>query len=158
MAVKILAGGTFTLVSDVDADFIQYTWFITKSGYVARNTPRPNRRQMRLHRAVLARALGRQLSRDERVDHVNGNRLDNRRENLRIATAAQNNYNRTVVTGASGYKGVFHNTNCRTFQAAITVGGKKIYLGSFHDPRDAARAYDAAAQHVAGPFARVNFK
>lgn len=150
--------GQAVFLSDEDYDLISLTWHISSSGYVARNTPRPNRRQMRLHRVVLARALGRELARDELVDHANGNRLDNRRENLRIATGAQNIYNRAVSVGVTGYKGVYRNTRSRTYQAAITVNRKKIYLGSFYDPRDAARAYDVAARKVAGLFARGNFQ
>jgi hypothetical protein len=110
-----------------------------------------------LHRAIMGLAKG-----DAGVvDHINGDRLDNRRANLRLATDSENMFNVDLpAQNTTGYKGVYRNSpTCRQpYQAAITVNRKKIYLGSFADPREAARAYDEAARLYAGPFARGNFQ
>jgi len=93
---------------------------------------------------------------DKKVDHINGNRLDNRKENLRLATHAQNQRNRTKSrNNKTGYKGVYRIRN--RWQASITVDGKRIRLGAFGTPEDAARSYDAAAREYHGEFAKLNF-
>lgn len=150
---------TAVYIDQVDADLDRHRWHLTASGYAARNSPRPNRVTIRMHRVIMARILGRSLEPGEQVDHIDGDKLNNRRDNLRLATVAQNAFNRgRPAHNTTGYKGVYRNSvgNLKPYQAAITIDGRKIYLGSYHDPRDAARAYDRAAHRVAGPFARGN--
>lgn len=94
------------------------------------------------------------------TDHVNGNGLDNRRENLREATNAENRRNQQKQTKrltSSQYKGVTYNHSCHKWQAQIKVDGKKKYLGVFALEVDAALAYDVAARQYFGVFARPNF-
>lgn len=93
------------------------------------------------------------------VDHINGNGLDNRRSNLRQATAFQNMANkRRYRNNTSGFKGVTRNTGTgRPWRAAIKVYNKGHHLGYFDTPEDAARAYDAAAIQHFGEYARPNF-
>ncbi len=94
----------------------------------------------RLHRLILSAKKG------EIVDHINGDTLDNRRCNLRFASAAENIRNsRRRITNTSGFKGVYWNTQARKWQADIRVLGKKIYLGRYDDPKEAHEAYCAAA-------------
>jgi hypothetical protein len=89
------------------------------------------------------------------VDHANGNGLDNRRENLRLADASLNAMNRGLPSNnTSGYKGVTRNGN--RWIAQIHPG-RHLHLGTFATPQEAARAYDAAAIHHFGEFARPNF-
>jgi len=92
------------------------------------------------------------------VDHRNGNGLDNRRQNLRQATHAQNLANQKLSSrNVSGYKGVSRNRNLDRWTATISPAGRSVYLGSFDTPQDAARAYDAAAVEHYAEFARLNF-
>lgn len=91
------------------------------------------------------------------VDHINGNSLDNRSDNLRLATDAENATNkRNASTASSRYRGVCKIGDQR-WQALITKGGKQIYLGSFDDEAEAALAYDRAALTHHGEWARLNF-
>ncbi len=115
----------------------------------------------RLHRVVMSRALDRELLRHELVDHINCSRADNRRENLRLATNAQNQFNRDLPRhNTTGFKGVYRSgpRSKRPWQAAITFNYKKIHLGSFDTAEEAAVAYDNAAGQLAGEFARGNFQ
>lgn len=91
-----------------------------------------------------------------RVDHRNGDGLDNRRENLREATAQQNSANRQRnLNNASGFKGV--GLDGRRWRARIQVAGSPRHLGFFDTPEEAAKAYDDAALDLFGEFARPNF-
>lgn len=100
-----------------------------------------------LHREVLGPLQGR-----AQVDHKNGNTLDCRRENLRIATSAQNAANRRKRAGTSSrFKGV--SSRGPRWLAKINTR----YLGTFDSQEDAARAYDRAARVEFGEFARLNF-
>lgn len=92
------------------------------------------------------------------VDHINGNRSDNRVENLRLCSLSQNQWNKKAATSSStGLKGVVH-ARCKTrFIAQIYIGGKPKYLGTFHTAKDAAHAYDKSCLQNFGDFARPNF-
>lgn len=89
------------------------------------------------------------------VDHANGDPLDARRENLRLATRAQNAANvDRLSTNRSGFKGV--SKKGKRFRAFIHKDKKTIYLGSFSDPREAACRHDKEAKKLFGKFARTN--
>jgi hypothetical protein len=93
------------------------------------------------------------------VEHRNTDSLDNRRSNLRLATASQNSCNsrRDKSNTYSRYRGVSFSKRKGKWFATIRVNGRKIWLGYFDNELDAARAYDAAARKYHGEFASLNF-
>lgn len=94
------------------------------------------------------------------VDHINGNKLDNRRSNLRLANMGLNVANRPKgaqrqgIREKSKYKGVHKNSACATWTARCA----QHYLGSFDTQEEAAKAYDEKALELFGEFANLNFK
>ncbi len=91
------------------------------------------------------------------VDHINGNRLDNRRCNLRLATPQENGRNKPSLGGKSKFKGVTRNSQSKNWRAYIVVDRRQFHLGSFESEEAAARAYDNAARERFGEFACLNF-
>lgn len=94
----------------------------------------------------------------EIVDHCNHDTLNNRRENLRLCTVAQNTANqRKSIRNTSGFKGVSWDRQNRQWEAKVCINGHRIFLGRFADLIEAARAYDAGAIKYFGEFAYTNF-
>jgi len=92
------------------------------------------------------------------IDHINGNGLDNRKENLRLATRRQNmaNRGRDCDKESSQYKGVFLSGKGPRYEAVICSSGHKYRIGTFACERDAAIAYNLRARELFGEFARIN--
>jgi hypothetical protein len=92
------------------------------------------------------------------VDHINRDTLDNRKENLRICTIAQNSRNskKRKDNFTSNYKGVYWKSQHRKYCAQINFNRKKIHLGYFETEDQAAIAYNIAAVKYFGEFARPN--
>jgi hypothetical protein len=104
-----------------------------------------------LHRIITSCPSGKQ------VDHINLNKLDNRRENLRIVTHAQNQKNQPLFSdNRSGYKGVDWMKNLSKWRARIVCDGREYHIGLFSDRKDAAVAYNEKAKEIHGQFARLN--
>lgn len=151
MEIK-LTQGKFTIVDDEDFEYLsQWKWFYN-NGYAVRMSPRGEgkRRRILMHRVIM------DTPDDMDVDHINHITLDNRRENLRNCTTAENMYNRKPDKGnRSGFKGVSDNHG--RFKARIMIYGNLLYLGTWDTPEEAARSYDKAAVKYFGEFARTNF-
>lgn len=150
-----LSSGIKVLVDDDDYERISSIhWHETGRGYICRfvgSSRHGVRRKIYLHREIIQAPVG------VDVDHINGNRLDNRKDNLRLATRSQNLMNRDGKPGhTSKYKGVNYCKITKQWAAKITVSGEIIWLGRFGTEDAAARAYNAAASKFHGHFARLN--
>lgn len=145
-----LTKGFFALVDAADFDWLnQWRWHVV-NGYAARAVKNNGvARKVYMHRVILAPG-------DAWVDHINGDRRDNRRANLRFSNRAENVRNAGPHRGnRAGFKGV-RPVNGR-WMANICADRQAHYLGCFGTPEEAARAYDAAALRLHGEFARLNF-
>jgi hypothetical protein len=153
--------GCFALVDDEDFERLsQFKWYARLHN--AKRGPKAHRRAVRLeriggktvqtylHHEILPKREG------FVVDHINGNPLDNRRENLRYATHGQNLSNQAGHRNrTSPYKGI--RKRRRRWFATITAAGRSIWTSGFTTPEEAARAYDELALTHHGEFARLNF-
>jgi HNH endonuclease/AP2 domain len=112
-----------------------------------------NKHWMLAHRAAWAIYHGEWPARQ--IDHINGDKSDNRLVNLRQATPSQNGHNRgPQINNLSGYKGV-HRRGSR-WAAQIKVGGRHIRLGTWPTAEEAAAAYDTAVRLFVGEFGKTN--
>ncbi len=151
----VLKCGRVALVDDDQVERLSaHKWRYLQKGHTrAAITVIPGtvQRTTYMHRLVMGAGRG------QMVDHINGDGLDNRRENLRFCTNGQNQMNRRVAVATSGFKGVTaHLQSPGKYSANIHVNGRKIYLGIFNDPVVAAAAYDEAAVRYFGEFAKTN--
>ena len=148
-----LTKGLVALVDDEDyARLSQFKWYAQTNkriNYAVRRGARANGRtpMIWMHREILSAA-------GLDVDHRDGDGLNNRRANLRLATRRQNICARRPNLGHT-YRGVWRAGD--RFRAAIKVRGITHHLGTFASETEAARAYDAVAAAVFGAFARLNF-
>lgn len=139
-----------TCVDDEDFEFVsQWKWYLMGDGYAGR-VALPERQTVYLHKLVYERKYGTTFT---KVDHKNRNRLDNRKENLRLATNQQNTVNcKLYSTNKSGYKGVHWRKSHQKWVALIVVRRKSIFLGYFDTPEKASKAYKKAASKYFGIF------
>lgn len=87
------------------------------------------------------------------VDHIDGNKLDNRKSNLRICTNQENIMNQQKnKRNTSGYKGVTFRKDLNKFEAQIKLNGKRIHLGLFDDPQKAHQKYCSEGRRLHGEF------
>lgn len=156
-----LTRGKFTLVDDSDYyKLMRYKWYAHKIGikdkyYAYRSIVKEKKGfSIGMHQQILGFP-------PQMCDHVNGNGLDNRRENLRPATNQQNQHNQSIIKkGSSKYKGVSRHPgyNLKThWRTRITINNKQKYLGSFLTEKEAAIRYDIEALRRFGEFAKLNF-
>lgn len=125
---------------------------INESPYLASNYKIQNKwYKILLHRLLL------NAEKEQIVDHINGNTLDNRISNLRFCTSADNAKNRRSYKGLSKYKGVILKTYKNTrYIAQIRSDKHNIHIGSFSSEIEAAKAYNQAAIKYHGEFANLN--
>lgn len=155
-----LTQGQFALVDDEDFENINTVkWFASQLGrkpnkkfYAAKQSASINgkRNVIYLHRYI----LGLTKESKSQVDHIDGNSLNNQKNNLRLCTHQQNMWNVTKRKNSStGIKGVYRANN--KFVAKIKFNNKKIHLGTFDTPEKAFDAYKKAAIMYHGEFANI---
>lgn len=128
---------------------ISFTWHINSDGYAV--TQR-QKQKIKMHRLIMD-----VNDPSIQIDHINGNKLDNRKANLRLCTNQQNCRNVTKRTNnKSGYKGVVWHKASNKWLAKITVNKIVKYLGIFENKDMAAKAYNNAAIKYFGEFALLN--
>lgn len=164
MAEIALTKGIATIVDDDLFDWLsQWKWYAQEHApgsrgrrfYVRRQANFEGRRTVFLLHRVVAGAPEGLL-----VDHVNGDTLDNRRANLRLATFRQNTVNAYRPPSATGFRGVRPPNPANgtyRFRANIRHDNKTVTVGWADTAEEAARLYDAAARRLHGEFARLNF-
>lgn len=130
-------------------DLIKYSWY-TKDGYVYGHVPGKN--NVIMHRFLM------NAKTNEIIDHINGNKLDNRLSNLRISNPTLNGHNKTKKQNASSkYLGVSYIISKKRFKAVITKDKKQYFIGTFVSEEDAAKARDKKAIELYGEYAKLNF-
>lgn len=145
--------GKVALVDKEDYEYLnQWRWYCDARGYAVRSkTIDGKKRSIKMHRVIL------NTPEDMCTDHVNGNPLDNRKCNLRIANHSQNGMNRKInYNSGTGYKGVLLRKDTKKYRAYIRKDGKRRWIGQFDSANDAARAYNEAAKEMFGVFAKFN--
>lgn len=155
MAEILTSKGKIILVSDEDFYSLnQHAWRIDRHGYAGRSVFVKETKKT-IFELMSRRIVGLQQGDIRQVDHIDGDRLNNVRENLRICTKEQNGYNRSCGRpNKTGYKGVSKQGN--RWQSIIRANGKQFYLGLFTTPEDAYAAYCKAAFELHGEFANLN--
>lgn len=121
---------------------IKNKWSYHHTGYVVRGKP-----QISLHRFIMGAKKG------EEVDHINGNRLDNRRSNLRFCTRSQNIQNTSSRRGI--LKGLEWRESRKAWAVRVMSNGKRNYVGYFKSKADAIRARNLALVGLHGEFAKI---
>jgi hypothetical protein len=154
-----LTQNKYAIVDDEDFEYLnQWKWQWnnanrSKFGY-AHRTERIKGTKMKLHHKMHRLVMN--AERGQIIDHVNGNTLDNRKENLRFCTLSQNNQNQAISSrNRSGYKGVSWHKATSRWRVTINTD-KQISLGYYSDIREAARIYNKAAKKYFGEFAHLN--
>lgn len=118
-----------TCDKDMVESLKQYYWYIGNDGYAYTMI---NKKTIKMHKLIVGEHCG------EVIDHINRNKLDNRRENLRSTTYSMNNFNQKSRGNVSGTVGVYRIKN--KWRSTITVNGKNIHIGYFDNINEAVQA------------------
>ena len=152
-----LTQGKFALIDEWNAEFLQqWNWTAVRDRndrwYARRGT---HLKIVHLHRVIAERA-GLLNTTNLEIDHANLDGLDNRIENLRLATTAQNSANRRKRSdNTSGHKGVSWHKQSGKWRVSISYNGRRHYLGLFDLIEDAIRAYAEASEKYHAEYGRI---
>ena len=157
-----LTQGKYALIDNEDFELVsKHKWHYRqdqkgKTGYAIHSFsrwPEINPWCIRMHRLIIG------ATKKQQVDHINQNKLDNRRSNLRISTQSENGINRKKFKrdSSSKYKGVsWYKHSNPGWVASTRLKGKMIYIGKYKTQKDAARAYNKKVTELFGNFACIN--
>jgi hypothetical protein len=144
-----LSGGLYVYVDAADYEWLsQYKWSYV-NGYATRYE---KGRTISMHRQIMRPPKGMV------VDHIDGNKLNNCRVNMRNCTPQENAHNQAKRIGSSSkFKGVFRRRACGRYGAQTRFQGELVWFGLYDDEVEAARAYDRGVVELGIEFARLNF-
>lgn len=142
-----LTQGYFAIVDDADYDYLNSlgSWHFDR--YAKRVTRKDG--VIYMHRLLIDAG-------NQSVDHINGNKLDNRRSNLRVCTQQQNVHNTRSRKGTSKFKGVSWDKSRNQWKAVIGYNYRKIQIGRYATELEAATAYNEKARQLHGKYAVLN--
>jgi len=124
------------LLSPEDEDLRQRGFYVLQ-GYAIISFSQHIKKHM--HRIIGERiGLASKQGSGFQIDHINRNKLDNRRENLRLVSYSSNANNSEKVINSKGY---YWDSQCKQYRSQIRINGKRIHLGSFNSPEEARKAY-----------------
>lgn len=158
MKTIILTKGKFATVDDEDYNFLnQWKWHYQNAGYACRAEWIGIINGIEKSKCILMHRIILNTPSDKHTDHINGNRLDNRRCNLRICNRKENQRNQLKQKNTSSkYKGVYWDKTKNKWFAGIKINRKTKYLGRWKNEEQAAWAYNKAAKKYFGEFAKLN--
>jgi len=147
MKIPITNSKLFAIVDDEDYEIVcNHSWSYGMGGVISGASGR----------LIMARLIMKPRS-DQDVDHINGDKLDNRKHNLRICSHQENSWNSRHPRGPSGFVGVTFHKPTGKWRADISKDYKTIYIGLFETPELAALARDEKARELHGEFATLNY-
>lgn len=145
-----LGEGKFAVVDDEDFDLLnQWSWQVNNSGYIRRTEKKDG-----VHRTIYMSRLVMCYNGTLHVEHKDRNKLNNQKNNLRLATPPQNGANKKKISQNKDYKGIYRHKD--RWYATIIVNKEVVYLGVYANQQDAAIAYNKAAKVHYGEFALLN--
>lgn len=153
-----LTRGKFALVDDEDYNYLmQWKWICSAVGYAVRSEYSRDEHGKRVQKAIWMHRVILKIQDNLLTDHIDCDKLNNQKANLRSCTHGENMMNFKIKkNNTSGFKGVHWAKREQKWVSRIGVNGKKKLLGYFSCKIQAAKAYNDAAKHHFGEFAKLN--
>jgi hypothetical protein len=146
-----LTKGKFAIVDDEDYELVmQWKWYYQNMGYAARK-PSQGKHYL-MHRVIINAPEG------TLVDHINRDRLDNRKSNLRLSLNSENYINKSTkrIGHTSKYRGVCYDPRTKWWMTQVSIGGKRVFFKRYRSEIDAAIGYNKHAPDFHGAAVVLN--
>lgn len=144
--------GQFALVDDEDFEYInQWNWHLSINGY-ARAYNKKIKKHILMHQIIMNVKTDRKL---KQIDHINMNKLDNQRKNLRVVSSSENHMNNFLKTNTSGHKNIYWAAWAKSWRVLIGAEQKSIHLGYFKSLKEAILARNNGIKKYHGEFGRI---